>query len=113
VSLPPSITATLALLHSLIELLNVELAKANERFATQVVEDPVVSRLTTLPGIEPITASAYVAALDDARFGGAVQVASYLGLVPREHSSGEQQRRGRIVRSAQPPRRGSPTSSGQ
>ena len=63
--------------------------------ATHVGEDPVVRRLTTLPGIGPITASAYVAALDDAgRFGGAAQVASYLGLVPREYSSGEQQRRG-------------------
>jgi len=62
-----------------------------------------VSRLTTLPGIGPITASAYVAALDDVtRFGGAAQVASYLGLVPREYSSGEQQRRGRVVRSAHP-----------
>ena len=46
---------------------------------------------------------AYVAALDDAaRFGRAAQVASYLGLVPREYSSGEQQRRGRVLRSAHP-----------
>jgi transposase len=52
----------------------------------------------------PITASAYVAALDDGgRFGSAAQVTSYLGVVPREHSSGEQQRRGRVVRSAHPP----------
>jgi transposase len=29
-------------------------------------------------------------------------VASYLGLVPREYSSGEQQRRGRVLRSAHP-----------
>src|SRR5688572_14178059 len=63
----------------------------------------VVRRLTTLPGIGPITATAYVAALDDAaRFGRAAQVAWYLGLVPREYSSGEQQRRGRVMRSAHP-----------
>jgi transposase len=68
-----------------------------------VTEDRAVRRLTTLPGIGPITASAYVAALDDAaRFGGAAQVASYLGLVPREYSSGEQQRRGHVLRSAHP-----------
>jgi transposase len=30
-------------------------------------------------------------------------VTSYLGLVPGEYSSGEQQRRGRVVRSAHPP----------
>ena len=90
-------------MRSLIDVLNLELAKADETFATLVTQDPVVARLTTLPGIGPITASAYVAALDDAaRFGGAAQVASYLGLVPREYSSGEQQRRGHVLRSAHP-----------
>jgi transposase len=68
-----------------------------------VAQDPVVLRLTTWPGIGPITASAYVAALDDAaRFGRASQVASDLGLGPREYSSGEQPRRGRVWRSAHP-----------
>jgi transposase len=101
--LPPSMTETLSPLRSVIELLNAELTRADKTFATHVVEDRVVRRLTTLPGIGPITASAYVAALDDAaRFGGAAQVASYLGLVPREYSSGEQQRRGRVMRSAHP-----------
>ena len=39
----------------------------------------------------------FIAALDDAaRFEGAAQVTSYLGLVPREYSSGEHQHRGRI-----------------
>ena len=101
--LPPSMTDTLSPLRRVIEQLNTELTKADETFAAHVVEDPVVRRLTTLPGIGPITASAYVAALDDAgRFGGPAQVASYLGLVPREYSSGEQQRRGRVMRSAHP-----------
>ena len=77
--------------------------QADETFATYVGADRVVRRLTTLPGIGPITASAYVAALDDAaRFSGAAQVASYLGLVPREYSSGEQQRRGHVMHSAHP-----------
>ena len=68
-----------------------------------VAADPMVKRLTTLPGIGPITASAFVAALDAAsRFERAGQVTSYLGLVPREYSSGETQRRGRVVRSAHP-----------
>ena len=85
-------------------MLDEELTRTDETFASNVVADePVVTRLTTLPGIGPITASAYVAALDDVtRFGGAAQVASYLGLVPREYSSGEQQRRGRVMRSAHP-----------
>jgi transposase len=101
--LPATLTATIAPLQRLLETLNEELSHVDDRFAALVAQDPVVRRLTTLPGIGPITASAYVAALDDAsRFGRAAQVASYLGLVPREYSSGEQQRRGRVLRSAHP-----------
>jgi transposase len=100
--LPSSITETLAPLGAMIEVLTEERARADERFATVAAETPVVTRLMTLPGIGPITASAYVAALDDAtRFGRAAQVASYRS-VPGEYSSGEQQRRGRVLRGAHP-----------
>jgi transposase len=100
---PSTIAETLAPLQRVIAVLNDELVTADDRFANIAAQDPVVSRLTTVPGIGPITATAYVAALDDAaRFGRAAQVASYLGLVPREYSSGEQQRRGRVLRSAHP-----------
>jgi len=62
-------------------------------------EDPNVRRLQTVPGVGPVTATAYVAALDSqARFSSARQVSSYLGLVPREMSSGERQHRGRITK---------------
>src|SRR5918994_1501168 len=47
--------------------------------------------------IGPLTATTFAATIDDAtRFGAAKQVRSYLGLVPREYSSGERQHRGRI-----------------
>jgi transposase len=101
--LPASIAETLVPLQRLIAVLNEELATADDRMARVAVQDLVVTRLMTVPGIGTITATAYVAALDDAaRFGRASQVASYLGLVPREYSSGEQQRRGRVLRSAHP-----------
>lgn len=101
--LPASMTATLLPLRSVIEVLDDELAAADEQFVTLAEEDPVAKRLMTLPSIGPITATAFMAALDDvARFDGAAQVTSYLGLVPREYSSGEHQHRGRIVRSAHP-----------
>jgi transposase len=101
--LPISIKETLSPLRSVIEILDDELVTADERFEAMVAADPTVKRLTTLPGIGPITASAFVAALDTfSRFERAAQVTSYLGLVPREHSSGEKQRRGSIVRSAHP-----------
>lgn len=101
--LPASMTATLLPLRSVIEVLDDELAASDERFASLVAEDAVAQRLMTLPSIGPITATAFIAALDDAaRFDGAAQVTSYLGLVPREYSSGEHQHRGRILRSAHP-----------
>jgi transposase len=51
----------------------------------------------THPGVGPITALAFVLTLGDVtRFRRGKQVASYLGLVPREHSSGGKQRLGSI-----------------
>jgi len=53
--------------------------------------------LMTQPGVGPITAMAFVLTLGDAsRFPRGKQVASYLGLIPREYSSGGKQRLGSI-----------------
>jgi transposase len=47
------------------------------------------SRLAQVPGIGPITASALVASIGDAKnFDDGRQLAAWLGLVPRQHSSG-------------------------
>ncbi|WP_051975070.1 IS110 family transposase [Cupriavidus necator] len=46
-------------------------------------------RLAEIPGIGPITASALVASIGDGKcFSNARQLAAWLGLVPRQHSSG-------------------------
>jgi transposase len=103
IDLSAALKETLSPLRSLIEIVDDELANVDERFEALVATDATVGRLTTLPGIGRITASAFVAALDtDSRFQRASQVTSYLGLVPQEHSSGEKQHRGRILRSAHP-----------
>jgi transposase len=48
--------------------------------------------LAQVPGIGPITASALVASLGDAKnFDNGRQVSAWLGLVPRQHSSGGKQ----------------------
>ena len=101
--LSPAMKATLSPLRNIIDVCDDELAAADEKFEAMVAGDPMVKRLTTLPGIGPITSTAIVAALDTvSRFERVGQVTSYLGLVPHEYSSGEKQRRGRIVRSAHP-----------
>jgi len=49
-------------------------------------------KLEQVPGVGPITASALVASLGDAKnFESGRQVAAWLGLVPRQHSSGGKQ----------------------
>lgn len=56
--------------------------------------DPVCQRLLALEGIGPLTATAMVATVGDARvFKNGRQFAAWLGLTPREHSSGGKQRR--------------------
>jgi transposase len=53
----------------------------------------------TVPGVGPITATAFVATIGSIdRFAGAHQLESYLGLVPSERSSGEKQRKGHITK---------------
>ena len=58
---------------------------------------PEVERLTSIPGIGLLTATAMVGFVGDIkRFRSSRHFASYLGLTPREHSSGNRRRMGRI-----------------
>src|SRR5262249_52442549 len=62
-------------------------------------ETPATERLRTIPGIGPIISTALVGFVGDAtRFGSGRQFACYLGLTPREHSSGAKRQLGRISR---------------
>jgi len=71
-----------------------ELTKAVEEEAKKC---PEAQRLMTHPGVGPLTALAFVLVIGMAeRFGCGKQIASYLGLVPEEDSSGERRRLGHI-----------------
>jgi len=60
-------------------------------------ENPRAQLLMTQPGVGPITALAYVLTMGDvSRFQRGKQVASYLGLIPSEHSSSKRRRLGSI-----------------
>jgi transposase len=60
-------------------------------------------RLMTHPGVGPITALGFVLTLGPwQRFRRGKQVASYFGLIPREHSSGGRQRLGHISKQGSP-----------
>lgn len=63
-------------------------------------EDERCRRLRTMPGIGLMTAVTFIAVLDEIdRFKDGKSFASYIGLVPREHSSGDKRRMGSITRS--------------
>ncbi len=97
--LAPHVHAELAPLVALWAPLDAEITAADARLIGLAKDHPVVTRLRTMPGIGPVTAIAFVAALDDVtRFQSAHQVQAYLGLVPNEDSSGDHRLRGRITK---------------
>lgn len=65
--LPGAMTTTLLPLRSLIEVLDDEFGERRRSVCRHVINDVTVKRLTTLPSIGPITATAFIAALDDVR----------------------------------------------
>src|SRR5215210_7398415 len=75
-----------------------------EKLERQIVAharyDDTARRLATVPGIGPITASLIAATVGDTigNFPSARHFAAWLGLVPRQHSSGGKTRLGRITK---------------
>jgi transposase len=79
------------------------LAESIETFEAEIVaharHDKTARRLATIPGIGPITASLIGATVADIGvFKSARQFAAWLGLVPRQHSTGGKTRLGRITK---------------
>jgi transposase len=93
--LPSHIERTLVL----IEATNAQ-AVATDREMRQLVRaSELCRRLMTVPGIGPVTALAFFAAIDDvSRFEHAYRLQSYLGLTPGEDSSSERERRTGITK---------------
>jgi transposase len=65
----------------------------------QARQRPQARRLLTHPGVGPVTALATEVFLGDpSRFTTGNQVASYIGMIPCEHSSGKRQRLGKMTK---------------
>ena len=88
--------------HDLLELLdrlNPTIAELSQAVEREVEKYPEAQRLATHPGVGPLTALAFVLIIGEAeRFQCGKQVASYLGLVPLEESSGNRRRLGHITK---------------
>ncbi len=101
-TLPGRLLSSIAPLLAVQRHLNRQLVYADQVIEEITAHDERVQRLRTVPSVGPVTAAAFVAAIDDVRrFRRAHQVEAYLGLVPRELSSGESQRRGHITKAGQ------------
>src|SRR5256885_3066953 len=70
-----------------------QLASYQEQLEALATTHPECQRLMTIPGIGPLTATALLAAVSDASaFKNGRQFAAWLGLVPRQHSTGGKER---------------------
>ena len=83
----------------LLDGLNPRIAELTQAIEQEVEKCPAAQRLRTHPGVGALTALAFVLILGRAdRFQCAKQIASYLGLVPLEDSSGNRRRLGHITK---------------
>ena len=74
-----------------------QLAMIERRVLWLARNNPQTRAFMTVPGIGPVTALAFLAAIDDpARFSRSRNVGAYLGLTPRRYASGEVDWTGRI-----------------
>ena len=83
----------------LLDRLNPTIAELSQAIGQEAEKCPEAQRLMTHPGVGALTALAFVLIIGNAeRFRCGKQVASYLGLVPLEKSSGNRRRLGHITK---------------
>ena len=81
------------------QALEAETAELEHEMRRRSTEDEGVQRLLKVPGVGPITATALAATIPDANaFRSAREFAAWLGLVPRQSSSGGRERLGGITK---------------
>ena len=94
---PEPARQVLLMLVEQLEALAERLAALGRELLARHRADPASRRLATIPGIGPVTASTLAATVaDPAAFRSGREFAAWLGLVPRQNSSGGKTRLGRI-----------------
>ena len=80
-----------------------QIEKLNQRVEEQALERPGAVLLMTHPGVGPVTGLATDVFLGDpARFADGKALASYVGMIPSEYSSGDRQRLGGLSKQGNP-----------
>ena len=100
VALPAPLACVLEPIQAWLTTLQTLITQADAVAEARAAADPAAQHLMSVPGIGPVIALTYRAVLDSpARFGGDPgRARAFLGLVPSEYSSGDQQRRGHITK---------------
>jgi len=84
---------------ALLDRLNPTIAELNQAVEQEVERCQAAQRLMTHPGVGALTALAFELIIGEVeRFGCGKQIASYVGLVPLEKSSGNRRRLGHITK---------------
>jgi transposase len=98
-ALPPYTDQRRDELLALYTQLEKRIPQLDKQVETEAQQRPRARRLRTHPGVGPVTALATEVFLGDpTRFATAHQVASYVGMIPCEHSSGKKQRLGKLTK---------------
>jgi transposase len=94
---PAFIRQVLCSLIDQIEKLQKEIARLDKQMAAWHRADAASQRLATVPGIGIVTATAIISAIGDGtQFSSGREFAAWIGLVPRQNSSGGKEQLGRI-----------------
>src|SRR6185437_10385017 len=95
--LPDPVRAMLLEVREQLAALNLRLARCDQLIATRARCSDVARRAGELLGVRPVTSSALAATVPDAKvFRNGRQFGAWLGLTPRQHSSGGRTRLGHI-----------------
>ena len=82
-----------------IEALDEAIGAIDQELEALVKADETARRLMTIPGVGPVTASAILATVQDASaFASGREFSAFLGLTPRQSSTGGKERLGRITK---------------
>jgi len=96
---PPPVRELIATVREHLELLDQRIAACDRAIGLACRADPTARRLQEAMGVGPTTADAMIATVGDAReFRNGRQLGAWLGLTPRQFSSGGKTRLGSITR---------------
>ena len=99
VTLPAQAVAAVAVLTRHWRALGFEIAKLTAALNLQIKGNERIQRLMTVPGVGPVTASVCAAKLGDpSRFACGRDFAAWLGLTPKQQSSGQKRRLASITK---------------